>query len=110
MTDKEAKQFYNSGEWKKKRIEILKRDNYECQDCVKRLREARKKQIKLSGKDRLIRRAEEVHHEKEVKEHPELKLDDRNLTSLCTICHNKRHGRYVNGFVKKKERVTEERW
>ena len=33
MTDAEAKKFYNSKAWENKRIEILKRDHFECQDC-----------------------------------------------------------------------------
>ena len=43
MTDKEAKEFYNSEEWKHKRLAILRRDQYECQDCRKRLQEAKEK-------------------------------------------------------------------
>ena len=42
-TDKQAKRFYNSKEWKAKRLEILTRDNFECQDCRTRLKEASKK-------------------------------------------------------------------
>ncbi len=32
MTEKEEKKFYNSADWKHKRICILERDHYECQD------------------------------------------------------------------------------
>ena len=32
MTDKEVKKFYNSGKWKKKRLDILERDHYEFDD------------------------------------------------------------------------------
>ncbi|MCI5919072.1 MAG: HNH endonuclease [Roseburia sp.] len=114
MTDKEAKAFYNSKAWKDpatgKRIEILKRDHFECQDCRKRIADAKANGIKLIGEDLKIRRAEEVHHIEELKEHPELALDDNNLISLCTQCHNKRHGRYQFRFIKKKKRLTEERW
>ena len=46
-TDKQAKRFYNSKEWKAKRLEILTRDNFECQDCRTRLKEASKKGIQL---------------------------------------------------------------
>lgn len=110
MTDKEVKKFYNSGKWKKKRLDILERDHYECQDCVKRLQEAAIKSIRLSAEERKIRRAEEVHHIKELKEYPELGLDDDNLISLCTRCHNVRHGRYPKKFIKRKKRLTEEKW
>lgn len=110
MTDKEAKQFYNSKKWEIKRLDILKRDHYECQDCVARLKEAAVKGIQLHGEDRKIRRAEQVHHIKDLKEYPELGLDDENLVSLCTQCHNIRHGRHPKRFVKRKKRLTEEKW
>lgn len=35
--DGEAKAFYNAAAWKHKRMQILERDHYECQDCRKRL-------------------------------------------------------------------------
>ena len=110
MTDKEAKHFYNSGEWKRKRIEILKRDRFECQDCRKRLEDARAAGHILQGEDRKIRRAEEVHHIAELKEHPELGLEDDNLISLCVKCHNLRHGRTPRRFQRKKKLVSKERW
>ncbi len=110
MTDKEVKKFYNSKQWKQKRPDILRRDCYECQDCRKRLEDARAAGIRLHGADTKIRRAEQVHHIKELKEHPELALDDENLISLCTICHNIRHGRYPKRFVKRKKAVSTEKW
>lgn len=111
MTDKEAKKFYNSSSWKEKRIKILIRDHYECQDCIERLRAAVKSGTQLSIKDRVIRRATEVHHIQELKEHPELALNDDNLISLCYLCHNTRHGR-VRSFKRHRDNkcVTEERW
>lgn len=110
MTDKEAKAFYNSSAWKHKRMEILERDHYECQDCRRRLRAAAKEGKVLSGRDRKIWPAEEVHHIRELKDHPELALDNDNLVSLCTQCHNLRHDRNPYKFVKKKKRLTEEKW
>lgn len=110
MTDKEAKSFYNSGDWKHKRIDILERDKNECLDCRKRLEEAAKNHVQLKGRDKYIWPAEEVHHIKELKEHPELGLVDDNLISLCTQCHNLRHGRNPMRFVKRKKRLTDEKW
>lgn len=110
MDDKETKRFYNSAQWKHKRMEILERDHYECQDCRNRLREAVEAGRILTGRDREIRRAEEVHHIQEIREHPELALEDDNLVSLCTQCHNIRHGRNPYKFVKRKKRLTEEKW
>lgn len=83
MTDKEAKKFYNSTMWKHKRMQILERDHYECQDCRKRLRDAVAAGDILRGEEKKIRRAEEVHHIVELKEHPELGLEEDNLISLC---------------------------
>ena len=110
MTDKEAKAFYNSSNWKRKREDILDRDCHECQDCRKRLRDAVKEKKRLRGEDAKIRTATEVHHIKELKERPELALDDDNLISLCTQCHNIRHGRNPKRFVRKKKPVSVERW
>ena len=110
MTDKEVKHFYNKSEWKCKREQILSRDFYECQDCRRRLEEASEKGIVLHGEDRTIRAANEVHHIKELKEYPELALVYENLISLCTQCHNIRHGRSPHRFVKRKKRLTEEKW
>lgn len=106
MTDKEAKSFYNSSAWKTKRILILNRDHWECQDCVSRIKSGKE----LRGNDRRINRAVDVHHIKELKEHPELALEDDNLISLCVPCHNIRHGREPKKFKRKKKLVSIERW
>ena len=110
MTDKEAKAFYNSTSWKRKRLEVLQRDHYECRDCRKRLEDAVAAGEQLKAKDKKIRRAEEVHHIQELKEHPELGLDDDNLISLCVQCHNLRHGRTPRKFTRKKKLVSKEMW
>lgn len=110
MTDKEAKAFYNSSAWKHKRMQILDRDHYECQDCRRRIKDAAVSGTQLIGRDRKIWRAEEVHHIQELKEHPELGLDDDNLISLCAQCHNLRHGRTPKKFVRRKKLVSKERW
>ena len=110
MTEKEVKAFYNSAEWKRKRTKILERDHHECQDCIERIREAEKKGIYLTGSDAHIRRGVEVHHIKELREHPELKLNEDNLIALCTQCHNVRHGRQSYIIPRKAARLTEEKW
>lgn len=110
MTEKEVKHFYNSKDWKRKRIQILDRDRHECQDCRERLRKAAEEGRHLYGEDCRIRRAQEVHHIKELREHPTLALDEDNLVSLCTQCHNIRHGRHPKRFVRKKKLVSEEKW
>ena len=110
MTDKEAKKFYNSTMWKHKRMQILERDHYECQDCRKRLRDAVAAGDILRGEEKKIRRAEEVHHIVELKEHPELGLEEDNLISLCVPCHNLGHGRAPRRFKRKKKLVSKELW
>lgn len=86
--------FYKSKEWKALRLKALKRDNYECQIC------------KSKGK---YKRAENVHHMKEVKTHPELALDLDNLQCLCVRCHNDVHDR-LEQKEKKRRFWNEERW
>lgn len=67
---------YKSSHWKRKREQILRRDNYLCQWCRRYGR---------------IAEASTVHHIKHVDEYPELAYEDANLISLCTGCHNKAH-------------------
>ena len=93
LTDKEAKKFYNSSAWKEKRIFILHRDNYECQECRARLQRAAETGEILTGRERYIHYAQQVHHIKELKDFPELALADSNLESVCISCHNRIHGR-----------------
>lgn len=68
--------FYKSEVWLKKRKQILKRDNYECQHCKK------------NGE---FSKADCVHHIKHLRKFPHLALDDLNLISLCNACHNIEH-------------------
>ena len=65
---KEGK-FYKSSTWEKKRLEILERDNYECQVC------------KEEGG---FAPATTVHHILHLENRPDLALDDDNL--LCLRC------------------------
>lgn len=110
MKEKEVKKFYNSKEWKRKRLDILRRDLFECQDCKQRLLKAAAEGIRLTGDDAKIRTACEVHHIKELRDYPNMALADENLISLCTQCHNLRHGRNPKRFARKKKLVSEERW
>lgn len=73
--------FYNSKEWRRKRDVILKRDDYQCKQC------------KRYGK---VTPADTVHHIYTLSTRPDLKLDNRNLISLCESCHEKMHNKYSN--------------
>lgn len=89
---------------------ILKRDRFECQDCRARIQKAVAEGKWLPEKEKKIARAEQVHHIQELKEHPELALDNNNLISLCVRCHNIRHGRVPHKFKRKKKLASRERW
>lgn len=91
-----TKKFYKSKEWRKKRKEIIRRDNKECQRCKS---------------DGGFGRGETVHHIKHLKEYPELALVDSNLISLCFTCHNIEHPEKQEGYQEKKKRFANvERW
>lgn len=77
--DKESRVFYKSNAWEKCREVVLKRDDYLCQDCLKK------------GK---LTPADMVHHIEELKDNPDRALDIDNLESLCNPCHNKHHSRH----------------
>ena len=106
-TKEQKRKFYDSGNWKRLREEVKKRDNYECQECKRNglvridtneySERAKRKKIQLV-----------VHHRKELEHHPELALDINNLETVCVDCHNKEHGRV---FVKKENKwAKDERW
>ena len=90
------KAFYHTGQWKAKRLEILKRDHGECQRCRYRKRPA------------MYTPATVVHHIKHLKEFPELALTDSNLESLCADCHEQEHPE--RHHRKEEKFVTPERW
>ncbi|WP_165995462.1 HNH endonuclease signature motif containing protein [Bacillus sp. Cs-700] len=86
--------FYQSTAWRMLRQSVLNRDNYECQKC------------KRAGK---VGKAENVHHIKEVKKHPELALVYSNCESICIPCHNKEHDR-LKKYIRKNRVFDDERW
>lgn len=112
MTEKELHAFYSSAAWIHKRAEILRRDNYECQECKKRIAVAARDGVQLRGRDCWIHRAVTVHHIKHLREFPELALDENNLESVCVDCHNRLHNRDMNGNVhtNKRKPLTSEKW
>lgn len=97
LTEEEAKHFYNSRPWRKKRIERMTLDNNECQLC------------KAKGK---YSKGKVVHHIKHLKEYPMLALDINNLITLCNRCHEEQHPERLQQYMykKKKKPLTEERW
>lgn len=90
------KKFYKRKEWKRKRRQILERDNYECQRCKR---------------DGGYSRATTVHHIKHLEQFPELALADENLESLCGVCHNIEHPEKLKRLeVEQRKQITPERW
>ena len=66
--------FYKRAVWVKLRRQALERDHYLCQECLRRGR---------------ITKAREVHHVRPLEEYPELGLTLSNLESLCHDCHER---------------------
>lgn len=82
-TKEDRAAFYGSLEWKAKRLEILERNSYECQWC------------KANGYVTTQSHATlEVDHILELKDRPDLALDDLNLQLLCRSHHNQKHKRF----------------
>ncbi|WP_341636879.1 HNH endonuclease [Staphylococcus casei] len=72
--DKEYTAFYHSSEWRKCRVQVLIRDSYLCQHCLKR--------GIVNDKDLF------VHHIVELKRDWNRRLDMGNLETVCRTCHN----------------------
>ena len=64
--------FYHTPAWRRARKLALQRDNFLCQECLRKKR---------------ITKATEVHHVKAISGHPSLALTLDNLESLCWDCH-----------------------
>lgn len=93
--------FYTSRTWRRKRKEIIKRDNNECQIC-----KANGKAATGTKEEPLI-----VHHIKELKDRPDLCLTDSNLLTVCNDCHeNVCHPKRLGKYQEKKGFTNEERW
>ena len=82
QTPSDRKKFYDSGEWQRMRVVILKRDHHECLWCKAR-------GLVTTAKSATL----EIDHIKELEYYPELALTSSNLRTLCHECHNIRHNR-----------------
>lgn len=85
--------FYNSKEWKELREKVLRRDKYLCQEC------------KAKG---IYKAADEVHHVFTISTRPDLKLDSRNLISLCKL-HHLQHHNHLNSELSELGKRTQRR-
>lgn len=96
--------LYNTQDWARKRVSILKRDCNECQRCLGKYVGGHPiKRIKITT-------ANTVHHIVEMKDDPSRMLDDDNLVSLCHDCHDIIHDRKPVNFNRKRKIVSDERW
>jgi len=100
--------IYKCSRWTKLRAEQLEHDHYECQRC------------KHVGKYRNVpgiakyTKATLVHHEYRITKYPQFAYDrfvggDRNLYSLCQMCHEIEH-ESERGLLKEPEELNEEKW
>jgi len=92
--ESQKKKFYKSASWSGVnglRIQALKRDNYECQQC-KAEGKVHIDSIKVDGERKSIQL--NVHHIKDIETHPELALDLDNTETVCLDHHNKEHNRF----------------
>ncbi len=71
--------FRNSPRWHKKRTKIKQRDNYLCQVCVRDLYNTQR----IYNCENL-----QVHHAIPINSSNELKLEDSNLITLCSMHHS----------------------
>lgn len=99
-TKEDRDKFYNSKLWRDKRKEILKRDNYECQECL------RHNLLTTQYDSMLI-----VDHIKELKDYPMLALEDSNLQTLCFACHEEKHDRLnIQSTISKRDSEWLDEW
>lgn len=100
--------FYKTPEFKTLREEIICEAHGECEDC------RAKKPMKITP-------AVTVHHDRTVKDYPELALarywidekgrKHKQLWALCEDCHNARHDRFgYSPAPSESKLLTPERW
>ena len=83
--------------WQKKRLEILERDNWECQDCG------------LTNEQHILcfNKCLVVHNiDGENKKIKEINNQEENLISLCMRCHGKRHKINLEKYANVKRRKS----
>lgn len=101
----QKKKFYRTSDWESIRQQALKRDNYECQLC-KAEGKVHIDSVKVEGERKAIQL--NVHHMKEIEDHPELALELDNLQTVCLDHHNIIHGRVFKPNINKW--AADEQW
>lgn len=95
IANDEVAKFYQWKQWRFLRSRVRKKYNNECQRC------------KGLGKQS---KSDMVHHEKSVRDYPELALSFDNCKPLCNPCHNLEHPEKFGKVKKVKKFMNEERW
>lgn len=74
-------EFYHSKEWRSKRKQVLLRDKYLCQSCLRK------------GYVNPVKKGQRfyVHHIIELKDDWNKRLDMNNLETVCAECHLESH-------------------
>ena len=83
---KRADPFYKSDKWLRKRKTILIRDEYMCQECLKRHH---------------MEQATCVHHIFPRDQYISYQYENWNLISLCDSCHDSMHNRFTGELSKR---------
>ncbi|MBN4933742.1 HNH endonuclease [Staphylococcus sp. EG-SA-6] len=79
--DSKYMEFYHSKEWRNKRKQVLLRDKYLCQSCLRK------------GYVNPVKKGQRfyVHHIIELKDDWKKRLDINNLETVCAECHLESH-------------------
>jgi 5-methylcytosine-specific restriction endonuclease McrA len=81
--------IYSTARWKKCRQYVLIRDNYLCQECLRR---------------GIITQANTVHHIIALRDDISQAFDASNLETICLSCHNKEHPERSGGDKKQQKK------
>ncbi|MEG1550659.1 MAG: HNH endonuclease [Oscillospiraceae bacterium] len=95
---KSGKSFYRTYTWVKFRKKVMTLKKYRCEDCWNG--------GILKNEVRKYKRATTLHHDKKLKEFPNLALTESNMIALCSDCHKKRHPE----VYQKQTNFYKERW
>lgn len=80
MNKKEYNVLLKDPKWKKKRKEILNRDENKC--------------VKCNSKNNL-----HVHHKRYILNRKPWEYDNFFLEVLCSVCHEKEHEKHISNFI-----------
>lgn len=112
--------FYKSPEWTALAASVMDDHHHECEDCAAKGAWVETGSGWTRSKTRFLRRAETVHHDFEVRRHPDMALTrwvaDENgkqkevLHAICNLCHNERHHRFGGKVPSTSKFINVERW